>query len=82
MAQQTQQPKKAATKRQIPSEEVTAKKPTQLHHKQSITPEERQRMIAETAYHIAQQRGFQGDRAMADWLQAEAEVDARFAKRH
>jgi hypothetical protein len=82
MGQQTQQPKKTATKKQIPPEEITTKKPTQLHQRQSITPEERQRMIAETAYHIAQQRGFQGDKAMADWLQAEAEVDARFSKRH
>lgn len=41
------------------------------------TAEVRQRLIAESAYYLAQQRGFQGDLAMDDWLQAEAEVDAR-----
>jgi hypothetical protein len=39
-------------------------------------------MIAERAYLIAEQRGFEGDMALHDWLQAEAEVDARFAARH
>jgi len=39
-------------------------------------------MINELAYLIAEQRDFQGDMAMDDWLQAEAEVDARFAGRH
>jgi hypothetical protein len=82
MTQQTQQSKKTAAKKQIPAAEVTAKKPTQMHHRQSITPEERDHMIAETAYHIAQGRGFQGDKALSDWLQAEAEVDARFSMRH
>ena len=47
-----------------------------------VTPEERQNMIAEEAYLIAEQRGFQGDRELSDWLQAEAIVDARFEARH
>jgi len=67
MTQQTQQAKKAA---------LICQKA------QSITSEERQRMIAEAAYRISEQHGFQGDRAMADWLQAEAEVDAQFAEKH
>lgn len=41
-----------------------------------LSPEERWRMIAEAAYYLAQRRGFGGD-AVADWLAAEAEVDAR-----
>lgn len=45
-----------------------------------LTPEERQRRIAETAYLRAEQRGFQGGDPISDWLAAEAEVDA--ALRH
>lgn len=47
-----------------------------------VTPEERQNMIAVEAYLIAEQRGFQGDMELNDWLQAEAIVDARFEARH
>jgi len=36
---------------------------------------ERQRKIEETAYLIAEQRGFQGDHSLEDWLQAEAMID-------
>jgi len=45
-------------------------------------PDERQRMIAEAAYLIAEQRNFQGDLAFDDWLQAEAEIDALFSDQH
>ncbi len=44
---------------------------------QSITAEMRHQMIAEAAFFLSQQHGFQGDSALADWLKAEAEVDAR-----
>ncbi len=40
------------------------------------TAEERHRMICEQAYFLAEQRGFLGDAALDDWLQAEAKVDA------
>jgi hypothetical protein len=39
--------------------------------------EERNRLIAETAYFIAQQRGFAEGREIEDWLEAEAIVNAR-----
>jgi len=42
-----------------------------------ITSEQRQSMIAETAYRIAEQRGFRGNAALDDWLQAESEVNVR-----
>lgn len=42
-----------------------------------IAPEMRDRMIAEEAYHLAEQRGFAGDLALEDWLEAERLVDAR-----
>ncbi len=44
-----------------------------------VTPEERHCMIAEAAYLIAERRGFLGVAALDDWLQAEAEVDARLS---
>ncbi|KAF0191461.1 MAG: putative methyl-accepting chemotaxis protein [Gammaproteobacteria bacterium] len=43
----------------------------------ATTPEERHGLIAEAAYLIAEQRGFQGEAALDDWLQAEAEIDMR-----
>lgn len=33
-------------------------------------------MIAEAAYFIAEQRGFQGETELDDWLRAEVDVDA------
>lgn len=46
-----------------------------------VSPEERQRMIAETAYFRALQRGFSGGDAVEDWLAAEREVDERLLRR-
>jgi hypothetical protein len=47
---------------------------------QIVTIEERHALIAEAAFYIAEQHGFQGD-ALDDWLQAEAIIDARLAAR-
>jgi len=44
---------------------------------QPVTPEQRHQMIAEAAYFLSLRRGFGGDAEMRDWLEAEAEVDAR-----
>ena len=52
------------------------KHPATLRGKRICTPEDRHRMICDTAYFLAQQRGFQGNRALDDWLEAEAIVDA------
>lgn len=41
----------------------------------TLTPEARYRMIADAAYFKAEKRGFTGD-VVADWLEAEAEIDA------
>lgn len=38
---------------------------------------ERRRMIADAAYYRAERRGFSGGDPVADWLEAEAEVEAR-----
>lgn len=37
---------------------------------------DRQHMISEAAYFLAQQRGFVPGQEMQDWLQAEQQVDA------
>ena len=42
-----------------------------------ISPEERHRLIAETAYFRASQRGFSGGAEVEDWLAAEAEIDGK-----
>jgi len=44
-----------------------------------IDSEQRYGMIAEVAYFIAEQRGFQGEAELDDWLHAEADVDARLS---
>ena len=45
-----------------------------------LAPEERRRLIAEAAYLIAEKRGFAPGNELDDWLQAEAEVDARLMR--
>jgi hypothetical protein len=83
VAQQKQHPKQAAPAKQTAAKKPAAAKPAVKRQKTPvITPEERQNMIAEEAYIIAEQRGFEGDMALSDWLQAEATVDARFEVRH
>lgn len=55
----------------------SSRKKTSAGKAKAVSAETRQRMIAEAAYLLAEQRGFQGGSALADWLQAEAEVNAR-----
>ncbi|ATX78750.1 Protein of unknown function (DUF2934) [Mariprofundus aestuarium] len=38
------------------------------------SPEELRKMIAETAYCLAEQRGFEGGCQLHDWLEAEARI--------
>ena len=40
-----------------------------------VTPDERHRLIAETAFLKAERRSFQGGDPVEDWLKAETEVD-------
>ena len=39
-------------------------------------PEEREHMISEAAYYLAERRGFSPGNEMEDWLQAETEIDS------
>ena len=59
---------------------TTARKPAIRVADITISTEERERMIREAAYYRAQQRGFQPSDPMADWLAAEAEVNALIGK--
>jgi len=49
-------------------------------HRGTVTPEERHGMIAEAAYLKAERRGFRGGSPQQDWLEAEAEIDARLMR--
>ncbi len=74
--------KESTTKRAAKprSTATTARKPARSTAGIGISAEERQRMIREAAYYRAAQRGFAPDDAMADWLAAEAEVNALLGK--
>ncbi|MFZ1548532.1 MAG: DUF2934 domain-containing protein [Candidatus Nitrotoga sp.] len=57
-------------------------------HKQSATPKneigdglDREEMISVAAYYHAEHRGFVDDDSLADWLSAEAEIDAMHKNR-
>ena len=43
----------------------------------AFTRDERHHLIAETAYFIAEQRGFQDGNPVDDWLQAEAKIESQ-----
>jgi hypothetical protein len=57
----------------------TAAKPVRksVGNSQQVNGEDRESMIAEAAYFRAERRGFAGGDPVVDWLEAEAEVDAR-----
>ena len=62
---------------QMPAQPASQLKRTHLAGQTGIDAQARHRMIAEAAYYIAAQRHFQGGSAMEDWLQAEAQIDAK-----
>lgn len=45
-----------------------------------ITPEARKKLVAEVAYHLAEQRGFGEGCQLHDWLEAEAKIDRIYGK--
>lgn len=67
----------------LKSESHSSRHPGTLHPRQkanspaesSANPEQRQRMIAEAAYFMAEHRGFNAGDPVQDWLAAEAEID-------
>lgn len=50
---------------------------TQQHTSVAITQEQREHMIAEAAYYMAEHRHFQSGDPLRDWLQAQAEIDSK-----
>lgn len=64
-------PKATEEKPAAPPKKTTVSKPKPP----AVTAEERDRMIREAAYYIAERRGFEGGSPAEDWEQAEAEVD-------
>lgn len=63
--------KKAATKPAAVVETALEPRPT-------ITAQERDRMIAERAYHLSQRRAPGAGTPASDWFAAAAEIDARY----
>lgn len=49
--------------------------------KPAVDAAERQRMIGEAAYYLAEKRGFAHGHHDADWAAAEKQIDAMLAKR-
>lgn len=81
--------KKKTVAKKVASKKTAAKQPARSTNKtktsertnssnnalQKIDPEHRRRMIAETAYFIAERRGFVSGSPTDDWLEAEVLVD-------
>jgi hypothetical protein len=60
---------------------ASAQKPNSVikHASITCTPEQRQTMISEAAYFMAEHRGFQSGQELPDWLFAESQIDAAIA---
>jgi hypothetical protein len=41
-----------------------------------VTQDQREQMIAEAAYYIAEHRHFEGGDPLSDWLQAQSDIDS------
>ncbi len=78
------QPKKAAAKSKPARAKADQPRLSQTAEPSTATrraaAEERWRLIAETAYLRAEQRGFEHGDPVNDWLEAEREVDARLKR--
>lgn len=70
-------PKRAPRKRAV-AQAVAAviEQPAEAARPSFVDPQQRSALIARTAYFRAMNRGFEPGHEMADWLAAEAEVDA------
>lgn len=64
------------------SKKTPSKKPAGKATKRAstITPEERNEMIAEAAFYLAEQREHGGGCQLHDWLEAEAKIDRIYGK--
>lgn len=74
--------KKAATKTSVKkatTKKSVAKKAPAKKGATKVSGAQRDAMIAVAAYYIAEKRGFVAGDTTADWLQAEAQIDALIA---
>jgi hypothetical protein len=53
-----------------------------MHRPADITPVQREHMIAEAAYYLAEHRHFKGGDPVRDWLQAQREIDSKIKGTH
>lgn len=59
---------------------IIAEMASQVASVRGVDPETRQLMIAEAAYYCAEKRGFAQGHELADWLDAEALIEAMLRK--
>ena len=65
--------------------QIVKSKPAQKQAKaEAFEPnlDERHALIEKEAYLLAEQRGFDGDRQLEDWIQAETAIESRFTNTH
>ncbi|MEJ2452431.1 MAG: DUF2934 domain-containing protein [Gammaproteobacteria bacterium] len=73
-----QQGKSSKSSRSTKTAKKTLPKSEQTHsgsRVMPVTPEQRQAMIQEAAYYLAEREGFAGHTPLENWLIAEAEID-------
>ncbi len=73
----TAKPKRPTTKAASKTTPVAKKAASKKRAQAKLVEKDREQLVAEAAYLIAQQRGFNGDCALDDWLQAEAQIDMK-----
>jgi hypothetical protein len=83
MTQQTQTVKGKLAKKHAKEASVLSSEPTDKFTK-VLEPDQDEihDMIAKEAYLLAEQRGFEGDKQLEDWIQAETAVESRFTNTH
>ena len=75
IAKSSLQKRPAVTVSTAPSPRAPQAKPEASEGSAAVTPEQRQVMICEAAYYIAEQRGFEPGHDVDDWLAAERQID-------
>ena len=76
----TRKPRKSTKKKTTTAKRVnTSDVPVSAHcETECLTADARKNLIEEAAYRRAEARNFDGDMALEDWLDAEAEINENF----
>jgi hypothetical protein len=72
-------PRTPAERRRVPRKDFPARK-SAVGYPNFVDPQQRAELIAKAAYYRAMHRGFAPGHEAADWLAAEAEVDAELLR--